>query len=450
MSNNNLMKKNLTILLLLSAICKGQIITTIAGNGVTSGISGDGGPATLASINGANGGAFDKNGNYYVCDVLGHRVRMITPTGIITTVAGIGFSGISGDGGSATSAKLDNPSAVAIDKFGNIFINDVNNFKIRKIDVTTGLISTIAGTGTSGYNGDNIPASNAKLGGVQDICIDNSGNLYIADQVNFRVRKISTSGIITTVAGNGSFSSTGPISSGPATTASFNFLSSLAIDKAGSIYIGDRNANRVWRVNSSGNISIVAGNGNYMYIGDNIPATNAQLNPVRLTFSRGNELVIADKSNLRVLKVDDLGIIHNIAGNGMSGYSGDGVSATASSLDFPAGVIYDTCGNLYIAESTNRRVRKVSFNPDCIPMAVPEVMGTTPTIYPNPATATVTINAGVAITHISISNAVGQQVLELHSTGGKKSVNTNVQHLPAGIYVVMVNGLYAGKMVKGE
>jgi hypothetical protein len=268
----------------LSLSVQSQIITTFAGNGTSSGVVGDGGSATDATINGANGGAIDKYGNYYVADILGHRIRKVTPAGIITTIAGNGSSGDAGDGGPATNAKLDNPGAVVIDTAGNIYISDGNNYKIRRVDISSGVITTIAGTGVSGYNGDNIPATNAQLGVVQDICIDKAGNLYLADQVNIRVRKISTSGVITTIAGNGGFSATGTGDGGPATAATFNWLASVAVNKAGDLFIADLNGAKIRGVNASGIITTVAGNGVYTYIGDNIPATAAQFNPMRITF----------------------------------------------------------------------------------------------------------------------------------------------------------------------
>ena len=425
-----------------------QIITTIAGGGS---VIGTGIPAISASIGAVNGGAFDKDGNLYVCEVIGHKVKKISTDGIITTIAGTGLSGYNGDGIQATAAKLTNPTSVAFDKTGNLYISDAGNNRIRKINITTGIITTLAGNGTSGYNGDNIPATSAQLNGMNEICTDSTGNIYIVDASNFRVRKVNPSGIITTIAGSGGFSSLGTGDGAAATAATFNFISGIALDKSENIYVGDWNAAKVRKIDKSGIISTVAGNGNYIYAGDNIIATSAQINPVRIAFDRTNHLVIADKYNRRVLRVNSNGKIYCVAGNGAIDNTGDAGPALGASIDFPSGLAYDTCGNLYIAVCSNKgRIRKVSFSPDCIPMAVAEVTETTPTIYPNPATATVTINAGVAIAHISICNAVGQQVLELHPTGGKKSVEANVPHLPAGIYVVMVNGLYAGKMVKAD
>ncbi len=438
------------ILFLLVSTASAQTITTFAGNGTASGTIGDGGPATAASINGANGGAFDKLGNYYVCDILGHKVRMVSPAGIITTVAGTGTSGDGGDGGPATAAQLDNPGAVVLDTSGNVYISDGNNFKIKKVTKSTGMITTVAGTGISGYNGDNIPATNAQLGVVQDMCIDNIGNLYLADQGNYRVRKINTLGIISTIGGNGGFSATGTGDGGAATTSTFNWIASVIVDYMGNVFVADMNGAKVRKINTSGSISTIAGNGVYTYVGDNIPATAAQFSPMRITLDRSNNIVIADKYNRRVLKVDNVGIIHSIAGNGATGYSGDGGSATAASLDFPAGIVYDTCGNLYIAESTNRRVRKVAFNPDCVPItthAIKHSKHTNISLHPNPATNTITITTNENMHTLTISNMLGQVVLSAEYSG-RKQARVDVSALPPGVYMVRVNDRWVEKMIK--
>lgn len=427
-----------------------QIITTFAGNGTTSGSPGDWGPATDASINAANGGAFDKQGNYYVAEILGHRIRKVRPDGIITSVAGTGSLGYNGDGIPATDARISSPTALAVDASGNIYIDDLGNYRIRKVNAATGLISTVAGTGTSGYNGDNMQATNAQLGGVQDVCVDKFGNIFIADQVNLRIRKVNTAGIITTVAGNGGFSAGGTGDGGPATNATFNFIYGLAMDDIGNIYIADANAAKVRKVDASGSITTVAGNGNFTYAGDGIPATDAQITPMKLSIDRYRNLVIGDKYNGRVFKVDNVGIIHNIAGNGGSGFSGDGGAATAATVDFPAGLVYDTCNNLYIAESTNRRVRKVAFNPTCEPITsvnTVKVNDVNFTVYPNPTSSTITLAFSEKICTISIANNMGQLVYE-QQYSSKEQVEINVAHLPPGMYMVRVNGVYVRRFLK--
>jgi trimeric autotransporter adhesin len=437
------------LLFLFGISSEAQIITTFAGNGITTSITGDGGPATAGSINGANGGAFDKSGNYYVCDNLGHRLRMVTPSGIISTVAGNGSSGYLGDGGPATAAKLRNPASVAIDSHDNLYINDLSNYVIRKVSASTGIISTFAGTGVSGYNGDNIPATDAQLGGVQDISFDTAGNLYLVDQVNFRVRKINTSGIISTIAGSGGFSSLGTGDGGAATAATFNFLSSVVVDKAGNVFVSDLSAAKIRRISTSGIITTIAGNGIYTYSGDNIPATDAQFAPLRFGFDRTENIVIGDKVNERVYRIDDAGIFHCIVGTGITGYGGDGGPATAATLNYPAGIVYDTCGNLYIAESTGRRVRKVAFNPLCWPISVRDVSATQVAvmIFPDPATTTLVIAGTEKIDKIAVLNIAGQMIMD-ESYTNKQTVTLDVKHLQPGMYLLRINDIIVKRFVK--
>ncbi len=258
-----------------------------------------------------------------------------------------------------------------------------------------------------------MPATSAEIWNVTDICFDKFGNLFLADQNNYRVRKVNPSGIISTIAGSGIFSSTSTGDGGPATAAGFNILYGLTSDDTGNIYVSDFNGAKVRKVNTSGIISTVAGNGVYTYSGDGILATNAQIAPGRLTFDNSKNLVIADQYNRRVFKVDHAGILHCIAGNGMTGFSGDGGAATAASVDYPAGVSYDICGNLYIAESTNRRVRKVAFNPSCNPTFETKVnAGGAITIYPNPAIDILNIdNVGYSSTYALIN------IMQAHESG---------------------------------
>lgn len=423
------------IFMLIGAYADAQTITTIAGGGT---MVGDGGPATAAILNAANGGAFDKHGNYYVCEAIGNRVRKISPSGIITRVAGTGGTGYNGDGIPATSAKLFEPSGAILDTFGNVYINDLSNFRIRKVDAITGLISTIAGTGVAGFFGENIPATDAQLGGVNDICFDKFGNMYLGDYVNHRVRKINTSGIISTFAGTGGLSSTGTGDGGPATAATFNIIAGLVADDSGNVYVADGNAAKVRKINTAGIITTIAGTGVYPYIGDGIPATDAQIHPIRLTFDNAKNLVIADDANYRVLKIDNAGIIHNIAGNGGTGHSGDGGPATAATVDFPAGIVYDTCGNLYIAESDNKDVRKVTFNPACslidsTPLNVIIDIRPSVLIYPNPVEEVINIEI-VTSGSYQLLNIFGVTVKNGELEQGNNCIS--MQAFPSGMYIL--------------
>ena len=419
------------------------------------GYSGDGGAATSAKLFQPSQLAIDTIGNIFVTDGYNYRVRKIDLTGTIITIAGNGFSGYDGDGGFATAARIGGVSDIAFDKSGNLFIADGLNHRIRKVNMSTGIISSIAGNGVGGFAGDGGQATSASLNYPGHITFDLDGNMFISDVENRRVRKVDINGIITTVAGNGTFGYSGD--GGIAINAEINSPHGLVTDAFGNLYISDAGNGRVRKLNKmTGIITTIAGNGTFTYSGDEIPATSAEVTPQGLAFDKYGNLYIADAEGItvgnRIRMVDTYGNIHTVAGNGLYGYSGDGGSAMLAKLASPWDILFDTCGNFYIADANNQRIRKVTF-PYCNYLETadePALPSHTFSIYPNPATATVTINAGEAIANISICNAVGQQVLELHSTGGKKSVNTNVQHLPAGIYVVMVNGLYAGKMVKGD
>ncbi len=354
------MKKYLCLLLLLLPVVGGaQIITTIAGTGSTS-FSGDGVAATIAGIPNPIGGAFDRYGNYYFADGLNsNRIRKITvSSGLITTVAGNGAGGFNGDSIAAITSKLYRPQAVVFDTIGNFYIADKDNHRIRKVDISTGLITTIAGTGVGGFSGDGGPATAAKILGPNDICLDKFGNLYVADLGNHRLRKISTAGIISTFAGPGA-SAIGD--GGAATDALINAPQGVTSDYIGNIYIADASTCRIRKVDTLGIISTIAGNGSYIYAGDGIPATSANINPIKITFDYFRNLIIADSYNKRVFKVDTSGILYCIGGNGSTGFSGDGGGATAASIDYPGGVSFDFCNNLYVTDINNRRIRKITY-----------------------------------------------------------------------------------------
>ena len=216
--------------------------------------------------------AVDASGNLYIADTGNNRIRKVSATGIITTVAGNGSAGYSGDGGPATSAQLDGPEGVAVDGSGNLYIADTCNNRIRKVSAT-GIITTVAGNGSAGYSGDGGPATSAQLSLPAGVAVDGSGNLYIADSGNNRIRKVSATGIITTVAGNGSPGYSGD--GGPATSAQLNQPAGVAVDASGNLYIADSSNNRIRKVSATGIITTVAGNGFDGYSGDGGPATSA-------------------------------------------------------------------------------------------------------------------------------------------------------------------------------
>jgi sugar lactone lactonase YvrE len=336
-----------------------NIITTVAGKN-SVGYSGDGGPATNASLNSPSGVAFDAFGNLYIADQTNNRIRKVDTNGNITTVAGKSFSGYSGDGGPATNAYLYLPSGVAFNASGNLYIADQKNNLIRKVD-TNGIITTVAGGGTPTYPsiGDGGAATNASLSVPTGVTFDAFGNMYIADRYNHRIRKVDTAGNITTVAGKSlGYSGDGGI----ATNATLALPFGVAFDAFGNLYIADSNNQRIRKVDTNGIITTVAGKNGSGYSGDGVAATNATLSfPFGVACDAFDNLYIADRNNNRIREVDSNGIITTVAGNGSSGYSGDGSAATNASLNLPIGVAFDSSGNLYIADQNNERIREVHF-----------------------------------------------------------------------------------------
>jgi sugar lactone lactonase YvrE len=331
------------------------IISTIAGNG-TGGFGGDGGTAIAAQLYEPRDVTIDSMGNIYIADYANYRIRMITPGGMIRTVAGNGTAGFSGDGGFATAAQLNQPSGVSIDSMGKIYISDERNNRIRAFWVS-GAIETVAGNGTWGFSGDGGPATAAKLYCPSGLVGDSSGNLYIADTCNDRIRMIAPNGTIRTVAGNGSPAG---IIDGIATSVPLFSPWDVAADSEGNIYVAQPGINRICKFTVGGTISTVAGNGYKGFSGDGGPATAAQLNaPWGIAADSAGNIYIADTSNHRIRKVSPDNLISTVAGNGTAGFSGDGGPATAAQLSQPNDVAVDSAGILYIADSGNQRVRIV-------------------------------------------------------------------------------------------
>lgn len=349
---------------LLAISLQAQTISTVAGTG-TPGSTGDGGAATSARLFIPLDVAVDGSGNLYIADQTNNRIRKVTAaTGKISTVAGTGVPGSSGDGGMATSARLFSPVAVAVDGSGNLYISDQLNQRIRKVTVATGIISTVAGTGILGSSGDGGAATSARLSSPSDIAIDGSGNLYIADTGNNRIRKVTTAtGFISTVAGTGVPGSSGD--GGAATNARLFSPVDIAIDGSNNFYIADQLNQRIRKVTAAtGFISTVAGTGTLGSSGDGGSATSARLNfPTAVVLDGGGNLYIADAGNNRIRKVTAAtNIISTVAGTGVPGSSGDGGAATSARLFLPSG-LFMSGGNLYIADASNNRIRLVANAP---------------------------------------------------------------------------------------
>jgi trimeric autotransporter adhesin len=323
-------------------------VETVAGNG-SPGFSGDDNLATNAEIRHPMGLALDSSGNVFVADYSNHRIRKIGRDGIITTIAGYLAGGFSGDDDSALAAQLYFPSDIAFDKFGALYIADTGNNRIRKIE-TTGIIKTIAGTGTAGFDADGKDATSTQFNGPSGIAIDASGNIFIADSFNHRIRKIATDNKVSTVAGKSTIGYSGD--NGAATSAELYFPKDILVDSSGNLTLSDSYNQRIRRVSTSGTISTIAGNGLFSYGGDDGAAALSQLNqPAAAVYDSSGNLFIADTFNHRLRVVDTGGTIRTIAGNGTS---------SSSQLSYPGALAADRAGNVYLADSGNNRIQQIA------------------------------------------------------------------------------------------
>ncbi len=350
----------LVFLMALSAGTNAQIINTIAGTGVGTYTS-DGVPATTSALHNPTTSAVDGAGNVYIADWGNHRVRKINTSGIITTIAGTGTAGYGGDGAAATLALLNLPNGVAFDAVGNLYVAEQGGHRVRKIS-TTGIITTVAGTGSSGYTGDGSAATLAKLNTPGNCVIDAAGNIYIADWGNSVIRKVSTAGIITTIAGTGVATYGGD--GGMATAAQLNHPYSVSLDLSNHLYISDEYNNRLRVLDlTTGIITLVGGNGVAGSGGDGGPATAAQFfQPDGIVADAGN-LYVADTRNNKIRKIDlASGIVTTYAGTGVAGSGGDGGSPATAQLNTPSGVVLDLAGNVYISDFNNHKIRKIDRN----------------------------------------------------------------------------------------
>jgi hypothetical protein len=433
-------------LVFIPIVTSAQIITTIAGNG-TATFSGDGGLATNAGIYNASYITFDSQGNLYVSQGTFHGVRKINTAGIISAFAGNGTSGYSGDGGPATSAQVNDIIGLAEDANGNIYLGDLSNNCIRKVDAVTGIITTVVGTGIAGYNGDGIPATAAQLKYPYDLLFDKRGNMYIADNGNRRVRKVDTFGIITTIAGIGIVPYGYGGDGGPADTTAIGAVG-LCMDDTGNLYIADWHS-RILKVDTFGIIRTYAGNGIGGSSGDGGSALAAGMTPFKIAMDVHNTLYFSEylgsASPNKVRKVSTTGIVSRVAGTGVAGFSGDNGLATAAELYAPRGLAIDTCGNLFIADAWNNRIRKVLFYPDC-----PDTTGggdttvysNTPlpkgslSIFPNPVLEELHINGVAESATYSIADIAGKQL----QYGTLKMGNNSVLlvNFSPGIYLVTI------------
>lgn len=423
-----------------------QIITTFAGNG-TSGTHGDGGAARSAQLCAPYGVAIDRHGNIYIADWCGHSVRKVNTYGVITTVAGNDTAGFSGDDGLAINAQLNTPTGVSVDTAGNLYIADQQNNRIRKVS-TTGIISTIAGTNVRGYNGDDMAATMAQLSLPTGVFADKKGNVFIADYGNGRIRKINAAGTIISVAGYGpqGFSGDG----GVATLAELDYPSGVITDAIGNIFVADQSNNRIRKIDTVGIISTFAGTGSWGvssggYSGDGGQAAAAEMHgPTGLTLDGSGNMYIADQGNNAISKINANGVISTIAGTGVKGFNGDEGAATISELYSPDGVAVDDTGNVYVADWGNSRLRMITNKTSAVGAVMAPANGIR--LFPNPATGELSIHADEQIESILISSIVGQPVIS--QIVGASSTRIDISSLPGGIYILTVNGSAVSKFVK--
>ena len=424
----------IAILLINYNNIKAQTIITVAGSG--SSLSGDGGPATDVRLSGIYGIAVDAVGNLFIADQAADKVRKVNSAGIISTAAGNGVDLETGNGGPATAAIIGAPYGLAFDGAGNLYIAAVDSNHIRKIS-TTGIITTIAGGNGIVYGGDGGPATAAGFHQVYDVIADNRGNIYVSDVQDQRIRKIDANGMISTYAGTGTAGYNGDNIA--ATAAQINFPKGLAVDDTGNLYIGDFTNRRVRKIDTFGTITTVAGNGINAFTGDGAAATAASLNGAAgVATDHAGNLYVTD-NGYRVRKINTLGIINTIAGCDCSVVNdGDGGLATAAELVQTTGIKVGADGSIYIADFAEHKVRKI------LPYVV-HVGITSPQpspgerelcVWPNPTSGAVTMQVNTTANEpvrMVVTNVLGQKVKELTIT---TNTATKLQIEQPGIYFI--------------
>jgi streptogramin lyase len=444
------MKKTSYILLLLIAcvpcFTRAQgIISTIAGNGITQYI-GDGTPATAYSLGLPSSIFVDKSGNVFVADNMNQRIRKLTPAGTLSTLAGNGTTGYSGDGGPASAAILNMPNGICGDTSGNLYITEYYNKVVRKINAATGIITTVCGNGGGGFSGDGGPATSAHLETPHAAIVDAAGNIYIPDYGNHRVRKVTAAtGIISTIAGTGVNGYTGD--GGLATNAQLSYPSCLCFDTAGNLFFTETGNNVIRRIDAiTGIITTVAGTGANGYSGDGGACTAATFNQPNGVFvdKKGN-VYVSDYGNNVIRGIAPNGIIKTIAGTGTYAYTGDGGLSTSATFYDPNAVFVDNAGFVYISDGGNSVIRKITppmsgIQEEAVPFF---------SIYPNPTSGNFIMKTPVAVDgEVVIFDVGGRKVYGNTINGSSHEINLAEQ--PAGIYfiqMVTAHKMFVNKLI---
>ena len=426
-----------------------QVMTTLAGTPHVLGFSGDGGPAGDAEFAGPYSVANDRKGNIYIVDLANFRIREVNTSGIITTIVG-GGSDLTIEGIPATDALIG-PLSVAADAFGNLYAADDDGFVV-KMD-TNGILTTFAGSGLLGYTGDGGPATAAAIGAPEIVAIDKKGNVYFADNANFVVRKVNTAGIISTVAGNASLGGVYSGDGGAALSAGLDYMGGLAVDNNGNLFISDYVNCVIRKVDTFGIINRIAGPVPIFGIysngcsGDGGPAIAAFLcQPMGLSVDRNGNLYICDQGNQAIREINSLGIINTVAGEDtLIGYSGDGDAATNAKLSEPIAVALDSTGDIYIADYGNAVIRKVIINGVA---GVKNINSVSPiNIFPNPVTSgnLLKINNVPGNSSYSISTIVGETLQQGRLQQGDNTIS--VSTLPPDVYLLEITAADGTKTV---
>lgn len=427
-----------SVLMALSTAAGAQgVINTIAGTGI-SGYGGDGGPANVAILSAPSGVATDAAGNIYIADKNNHRVRKIdATTGDISTYVGNGTYGYTGMGGDAALASIKYPSALYFDHDGNLFVNDNFNDIVFKINGSTHMIHNHCGDGHQGSSGDGGHGHLARTCVPDGVGGDNAGNIYVLDIGNHKIRKVSADNIVSTFTGtySGPYANPAPLAS-----TSWGTMTGICSDNMGNLYVSDAGNHIVRKIDmATGMVRTVAGTpGMSGYAGDGGNATNALLNSPKTLFLNNEGYLFICDPNANVVRVLNTanGIINTLAGTGAMGFSGDGGTPTTARLSRPTGVWQDaTSGKIYIADAGNQRVRVITGSAYRNATVGNTTSAVTSSIFPNPSTGSFTVETTGPAT-LEIFNVTGQLIHAQATTDNKTIIDLRE---PAGTYTVRVN-----------